>query len=204
MPLEIEIKLKLDSHDPVRQRLVALNAQHVGTVRETNMFFDRPDHSLRAADSGLRVRLTEPLASPAVTPETKIENQKPKVPQALLTFKGPAAQTGLHSREAFDLRAQPADQVVPLLLALGFQQQFLFEKDRDSWQLADCLIELDTLPHFGHFLEIEGPSEVAVGEVQRRLGLANFPPHRDSYSKMVGQYLRQLKVAPSELRFDQS
>ena len=26
-----------------------------------------------------------------------------------------------------------------------------FEKDRDSWELEGCLVELDTLPHFGKF-----------------------------------------------------
>src|SRR5881394_1830101 len=125
MPLEIELKLKLDSHAPVRQRLTALHAQHLGTVRETNIFFDRADHSLRQADSGLRVRLTATPNGPS--------------PDALLTFKGPPASTGLRSRDAFDLPTQPAGQLIPLLKALGFHQQLLFEKDRDSWRLDDCL-----------------------------------------------------------------
>jgi adenylate cyclase, class 2 len=187
MPLEIEIKLKLDSHEPVRQRLMALHAQHQGTVRETNIFFDRPDGSLRAADSGLRVRLTADVRGPS--------------PDALLTFKGPPAVTGLRSREAFDLHLHPTDQLIPLLKALGFQQQFLFEKDRDSWCLDDCQVELDTLPAFGHFLEIEGFSEESVRAVQAKLGLSELAPQCESYAKMVGEYVRGTNLASSELRF---
>jgi predicted adenylyl cyclase CyaB len=187
MPLEIEIKLKLDSHAGVLVRLGALGAAHVGTVRETNVFFDRPDGSLRRADSGLRVRFTAIAGKPA--------------PEALLTFKGPAAAAGLGSREAFDLHVTPSDQVIPLLKALGFEQRFLFEKDRDSWRLADCLVELDTLPHFGCFLEIEGRSEAAVRDVQARLGLADLPPHRASYAKMVGEFVEKSGAVSRELKF---
>jgi predicted adenylyl cyclase CyaB len=187
MPLEIEIKLQLDSHAPVLDRLAALGAAHIGTARETNIFFDRPDHALRRADSGLRVRFTTTAADPH--------------PRALLTFKGPAATTGLRAREAFDLHLTPPDQIVPLLQALGFVQLFLFEKDRDSWRLADCLIELDTLPHFGTFLEIEGPSESAVHAIQSQLNLTALPAHRESYAKMVGEFLARSPALGGALRF---
>jgi predicted adenylyl cyclase CyaB len=190
MPLEIELKLKLGSHDEVLQTLRALNATHTGENFETNIFFDRPDNSLRQADTGLRVRLTTP-----------VENGKSTIknPAALLTVKGPAQSTGLHSREACDLTCTPHDQLIPLLQMLGFEQKFLFEKRRDSWKLADCLIELDTLPHFGHFLEIEGPSEEAVQNVQQKLHLVHLPLHKESYSKMVSAHLKS--KSPPELRF---
>jgi len=185
MPLEIEIKLKLDTHDGVLVRLAALQARHVGRVRETNIFFDRADGALRRADAGLRVRLT-----------TSADDL---VPKALLTFKGPAAAGGLRSREAFDLAVTPQEQVVPLLRGLGFEQVLLFEKDRDTWRVGECLVELDTLPVFGCFLEIEGPSEEAVRGVQGVLGLSHMRQERKSYSQMVGEYLQQ--KASAQLRF---
>lgn len=181
MPLEIEIKLKVATHAPILARLLALQAEHVGEVRETNIFFDRPDGSLRQADSGLRVRLT-------ISP-TDHE------PKALLTFKGPAAKTGLRSREAYDVYVTPHDQLIPMLGAMGFVRAYSFEKDRDSWLLGEpgegeCRVELDTLPVFGLFVEIEGPSEEAVRAVQRDLGLGEVPAHLESYAKMVGAYLK--------------
>jgi adenylate cyclase class 2 len=190
MPLEIEIKLKVDSHEAVVGKLKALGAEHAGTARETNVFFDRPDGSLRRVDCGLRVRFTVPLGTqPGQTAKET----------ALLTFKGPAGTTGLRSREALDLRMTPTDQVVPLLEALGFKRVFLFEKNRDSWRLGGCLVELDVLPHFGSFLEIEGPSEAAVHAVQERLGLGQLAAHEESYARMVGGYLKER--GEGELRF---
>ncbi len=141
MPMEIEIKLKLDGHESVREKLKELNAEKLGLVRETNIFLDRADGTLLAGNKGLRVRFT---IAPGDT-----------APKALLTYKGPRETTGLRAREAYDLELAPHDQIVSLLNALGYSQILLFEKDRESWQLEGCLVELDTLPIFGTFLEIE-------------------------------------------------
>ena len=184
MPQEIEIKLKT-AHEPIREKLKSLRAHYAGTVRETNIFFDRQSE-LRKKDSGLRVRLAR-------------NHEKPNdLPQALLTFKGPAATTGLRSREAFDLNITPHDQLIPLLKALGYDQILLFEKDRESWELDGCKIELDTMPVFGTFIEIEGPDEKTVQAVQAELNLANVSPEHASYSKMVSQHLS--KQGQTELR----
>jgi adenylate cyclase, class 2 len=185
MPLEIEIKLKVGSHEGVRARLRELGAEHAGRVREENIFFDRADGSLRAADCGLRLRLTRAEGT--------------GVAEALVTFKGPAGRGGLRSREAFDVRATPLEQVVPLVEALGFVRQYSFEKDRESWGIGGCLVELDRLPVFELFVEIEGPSEEAVRAVQRELGIGDVPAHEESYSRMVGEYLRREGIR--ELRF---
>jgi len=192
MPQEIEIKLK-SPHEPVREKLRQLQAHHTGTVHETNIFFDR-DGELRKKDSGLRVRFTQNLDP---------SNPKPAVcngagQSALLTFKGPAATHGLRAREAFDLSLSPPDQIIPLLQALGYHQILRFEKHRESWQLDLCKIELDTMPIFGTFIEIEGPDEPTVQSVQQKLHLAHLPPELTSYSKMVSEYLA--KTGQNELR----
>jgi predicted adenylyl cyclase CyaB len=184
MPLEIEVKLKVENHEAVRERLRAVGAEYVGKVRETNIFFDRPDGSLRKSDSGLRVRFTTTTEDP--------------VPKALLTLKGPRQTTGLRSREAFDLTLSPHDQIMPLLRAMGFDQRLLFEKDRESWRIDECLVELDTLPQLGKFIEIEGPSETAVSAVQDKLDLSTLPPVQPGYSQMIAQHLNS---ASTELRF---
>lgn len=192
MPLEIEVKVKVDGHERVRERLQALRAEPHGAVRETNVFFDRPDRSLRKRDTGLRVRFAAPLekTAPAEAPQ-----------KALLTVKGPPADIGLRSREAFDLAVAPAEQIVPLLKMLGFEQILLFEKDRESWALDGCLVELDTMPVFGTFVEVEGPGEDVVRAVQEKLGLGETEPHRKSYSRMAGEHVEREGITSRELRF---
>lgn len=187
MPQEIEVKLKVEEHAPVRAALVRLNARRVGVVRETNIFFDRPDGSLRRRETGLRVRFSAAAGE--------------AVPATLLTVKGPANAAGLRAREAFDLTLTPHDQIVPLLKLLGFEQQLLFEKDRESWKWEECSVELDTMPELGTFVEIEGPSEEAVLAGQAALGLGHLLPHRPSYSRMVAELVAQRPEEMRELRF---
>jgi len=194
MPLEIEIKLQIPTHIPILKILRQLGAKHTGKHHETNIFFDRPDRSLRAKSSGLRVRLEFPVTS---NRKSKIRNRKYSA--ALLTFKGPPQKTGLHSRNAYDLSIIPADQLIPLLNALGFHQTHLFEKIRDSWELHHCRVELDTLPHFGYFLEIEGPSQKSVRSVQKMLRLDSLQSVKPSYAKMVADHLQHFRK--KELRF---
>ena len=180
MPLEIEVKLKVVGHEGIVSKLRELGAVHHGMARETNIFFDRGGE-LRGQDRGLRVRLTEGGG------------------KALVTVKGPAGATGLRAREAFDIRCEPTEQVIPLLEALGFERMMSFEKERDTWELDGCLVELDTLPEFGTFVEVEGPSEEVVRGVQGKLGLGGVEAVKESYSAMVGKFLRER--GGKELRF---
>ena len=176
MPLEIEIKLRVESLDSVRHTLTALKARRVGMVREQNIFFDRPDRSLLANHSGLRVRLSWAAGK--------------KEPAALITFKGPPQKEGLRSREAYDLHVSPQEQAIPMVEALGFERTLSFEKYRESWRMDGCLIELDELPQLGMFLEIEGPSEVQVLAVREKLGLGEHPAVKESYIAMVDARLK--------------
>ena len=186
MPLEIEVKLRVSDHQVIREALTAAHATFVGHFHETNIFFDRPDRALRAADSGLRIRLWRREDEPETA--------------ALLTFKGPRQATPLQPREAFDVALAPAEQAIPLLKALGYEQVLSFEKRRESWELADCKVELDTLPVFGTFVEIEGPSEPAVVAVQHTLKLENVAPVRPSYSAMMSEHADRAKIADRTIR----
>ncbi len=177
MPLEIEVKIRVENLAVVRQTLQRTNATPAGKVLETNIFFDRPDRSLRAKDCGLRVRLTSSQGQPATV--------------ALLTYKGPKQATGMRSREAYDLHVSPVEQLIPLIEALGFQRTLSFEKHRESWTIDGCQVELDELPSLGTFVEVEGPSEERVKEVQEKIGLAGQPAVKPSYIAMVDEWLQQ-------------
>jgi len=179
MPLEIEAKFRLADAGALQARLREAGAKRVGKVLEENHFFDRPDGSLRAADRGLRVRMARSL------------DEADAAQTALLTVKGPKQASELAPREAFDVQVAPADQIVPLLGALGFEHVMMFEKRRETWELDECLVELDELPELGRFAEIEGPSVEVVRAVQAKLGLGDGDMEEASYSKMVSGLLKQ-------------
>ena len=58
MPVELECKIRVASHAPLREKLRSAGARRVGSVMETNTLFDRPDCSLQRDGCGLRVRST--------------------------------------------------------------------------------------------------------------------------------------------------
>lgn len=171
MPTELEAKFRVASHDEVRRRLSGLGATRRGIYLETNHLFDLPNASLRAAGKGLRVReITTLEGEPAAHS---------------LTFKGPFRPGPLKDREEIETPVADAPAACAILMALGFEEMLLFEKRRETWQLEDVSVELDTLPEIGLFLEIEGPTEASIAMAREKLGLSATELVANTYVSML-------------------
>ena len=59
------------------------------------------------------------------------------------------------------------------------------EKRRRLWRLGGCEVALDELPTLGSFVEIEGPDDERITDVQARLKLAKLPHVAKSYAQMI-------------------
>ncbi|MFQ5591832.1 MAG: class IV adenylate cyclase [Phycisphaerae bacterium] len=203
MALETEIKVRVESHDPVRTRLRSLGAKFLGRVLESNTIFDRPDGSLRRRGCGLRLRQTEPQpprtegeqgeAAPAPPPSP--QKVMPTSPHgmrpgraATLTLKGPLRPGAMKAREELELKVDDGATAMRVLDALGLVPVLAYEKRRESWALDRCRVELDEPPHVGLFVEIEGPDEQTIRAVQRTLGLERREHHQASYVHMLMPY----------------
>ncbi len=185
MPIETELKLHVASHDPVRKRLRALGATCIGSVLETNIILDRPDGALRRRGCGLRVRST--------IDKTTGERG------GTMTFKGPRAPGPLKRREELEIEVSDAGTAAGMLNRLGFVPILNYQKNRESWQLGPCRIELDEPPHLGLFVEIEGPNEAAIRETQRQLDLTEAQHEPRSYVAMLVAYCSEHGIANREL-----
>jgi adenylate cyclase class 2 len=188
MPVELECKVRLDSHDPLRERLRAAGAIRVGRVLETNTIYDRDDGSLRRAGCGLRVRFVIALDGEAKRPT--------------LTFKGPRQPGPFKRREEIEVAIADADAMAVILHALGFHERIIFEKRRESWRLGACHIELDELPRLGLFVEIEADDEATIRASLNDLGLDQAESIVTSYASMVAALGDGISPAPIEVRFD--
>jgi adenylate cyclase, class 2 len=176
MPNELEAKMQVAAHDPVRARLRAQGGTRVGAVMELNTFFDTPDRALVAQDKGLRVRHTADF-------ETGEERH-------VVTYKGAQQDGPLKNREEIEIVVDDGEQAALLLTRLGYAPTLSFEKRRETWRVDDCLVELDELPQLGCFVEIEGPDEAAVLEVRELLELDDRPLVNKSYIAMVDELLK--------------
>ena len=186
--LEIETKLKVESHEPIRERLKAVGADFISHVLERNFIFDRIDGSLRTAGCGLRVRETQPLNGAQSA--------------ALLTFKGPCRSSAYKSRTEINIVVDSGVRTREMLAALEFKEIMFFEKRRETWNLDSAQVELDELPLLGNFVEIEGPDEKTIHQVQQRIGLSEHRHIETSYLSLLSDFCRRTGSSSRRVCFD--
>ena len=167
MPLEREIKLRFDSADEARERILALGAAPLlGRRLQEDCLFDTDDEQLRRQRSTLRVRS---------------EGGK-----SLLTFKGPAIPGLVKIREEYETVVADGAALNTILEQLGLHCWFRYEKYREEFTNDDVVIAVDETP-VGVFVEIEG-GEDAIHETARALGRSPSDYITDSYRFLFLQH----------------
>jgi adenylate cyclase class 2 len=148
--LEIEVKFYLSDMDAIRDRILELGAVSMGRVFETNLRFDDVDNSLIEKKSLLRLRR-----------DTK----------TTLTFKSEPPFKNHQFKILNELEVEVSDftTMKHILESLGFREEQVYEKWRETFMLNSASLCLDTMP-YGDFLEIEGQKE-DIKELACRIGL---------------------------------
>lgn len=160
MALEREVKLRVDSADEARARVLAIGAAPLhGRRLQEDCLLDTDDERLRRERSVLRVR-----------------NEGGK---SLLTFKGPAQPGPMKLREEYETVVADGDSLLTILQQLGLHVWFRYEKYREEFCGDDVVIAIDETP-VGAFLELEG-GEDAIHKTAAALGFAPADYITDSY-----------------------
>ncbi len=186
MSIEMEAKFRVASHEAVRDRLRAAGAVCDGSVTETNVILDRSDGSLREAGCGLRVRATQRADG--------------STGAATLTFKGPRKPGPLKTREEWEVTVSDAATAEQIMASCGFLSILSYEKRRESWHLGGCRVELDEPAQLGLFVEVEGPSEEAIADVQSAIGLGSAEHVHESYVRLLLRYCREHGLVERQLK----
>ncbi len=171
---EIEVKLPTTSLGDVRQRLGRAGATlRASKHDESNDLFDDADRKL--SGSGRTVRLRKAAG------------------KAILTYKGSARfEAGAKIREEREVEVSDAGEAEAILKGLGLERRFRYEKRREEWDCAGCIVALDETP-IGDFVEIEGePTAIRRLIAELALDPAEAIPY--SYAEL---YLRRRKEEPS-------
>jgi len=150
-------------------KLAALGADFVEEQLQQDRYFDDDAGNFAQSDRCLRLRCQR-------------SGQAAKV---FLTYKGPKGQGRFKERSEIEVELADADSAAALLGALGYRKKLVVEKKRRLWRLGTCHVALDFLPALGTFVEIEGPDEQSVADVQARLGLAESPHIVQSYAELI-------------------
>jgi adenylate cyclase, class 2 len=134
--LEIELKVKIQALDPVRENLMKKNAQFLGKMHEHDIYYNAPHRDFGVTDEAVRVRYTND--------------------HAVVTYKGPKIKKfGLKAREELNFAVENGETFETMLDRLGFIRTTEVNKWRENYRVGSATISLDTVDELGTFAEIE-------------------------------------------------
>ncbi|OHB85866.1 MAG: hypothetical protein A2Z38_02010 [Planctomycetes bacterium RBG_19FT_COMBO_48_8] len=169
MYVEIEVKLKVNSLPEVEQKLAEVGAEFLAEQLQTDYFFDDANAALTTTDRCLRLRRQSVAGSESF----------------FLTYKGAKEKSNLKKRQEIEIEISEAESTQKLLSALGYKRILVVEKKRRLWQLGGCSVALDQLPLLGDFVEIEGPDDDTINDVQQSLNLTYLTHIAKSYAQLT-------------------
>jgi len=134
--LEVELKVRIPSLDPVREQLLRKRAQSRGKVHEHDIYYNAPHRDFAITDEAVRVRYTDD--------------------HAVVTYKGPKIKKfGLKAREELNFAVESGTAFETMLVRLGFTKTLEVNKWRETFRLGNATVSLDTVGDLGTFAEIE-------------------------------------------------
>ncbi|MEO6761785.1 MAG: CYTH domain-containing protein [Candidatus Saccharimonadales bacterium] len=150
MNQEIEATFLNMDYDTVRQRLMQVGAKCEKPQHDMfRVVYDYPDLRLDKIAAWVRVRR---------------EGDK-----ITMTFKHRQAET-IEGMKEVELVVSSYDDACAFLEAIGLVEKARQETRREVWRLDECEIMLDEWPWIPPYIEVEGPSEIAVKAASKKLG----------------------------------
>jgi predicted adenylyl cyclase CyaB len=191
---ETEVKLKVS--DPALSTVLPHKIRQLGGAylrnrTETNVILDTATKKLRKKKQVLRIRHS-------------ISVTHGMVGEMEVTFKDKAKKSdGISSRTELtaEVETDQAKNLEAVLNSLGYKNDFLYEKKRSSYALRGCIVEFDTVPFLGEFIEIEGADNKAIEEVIGLLDLKSLKRCDGSYIKLLKDHMKKNKIKGNEARF---
>ncbi len=180
---EIEAKFCVRHLDALQSRLETQGALCMVPRRhEYNLRFDTPDGQLSRRHQVLRLRRGDDVR---------------------LTYKEPLhADAGgeVSARREMETVVQDFETMRAILLALGYEIYWIYEKYRAIYRLDEDIITLDETP-LGFFVEIEAASPSAVLKRAAALGLDASAGSALSYRALFQRAAAQMQPPPPHLTF---
>jgi len=186
MPLEIEIKLKVDSFEPTIEKLKSHKAEFQGDFLQADSYYDDDADSLINSDRCLRIRTHNGNGQQVIE----------------LTYKGQRQNHRFKTRREIDIKVEKAAELADIFENLGYKKKLAFQKKRSLWRLDGCEVALDQLPLIGKFVEIEGPDDETIESVQKKLCLEHLNHIPSSYAHQIEDELKKRNSTAKEVTFN--
>ena len=161
--LEIELKVKVSSLEPIRTSLLGKGAVCSGRIHEHDIYYNAPHRDFGVTDEAVRVRYTND--------------------HAVVTYKGAKIKKfGLKAREELNTAVESGEVFEKMLDRLGFLKTTEVNKWRENFRYSGAAISLDEVDELGTFVEIEiladdEQSEAAalIQRIAKEIGVSGEP-----------------------------
>jgi adenylate cyclase class 2 len=184
MPVETEIKFRVDELDGLAQRLEAAGFR-LETPRsfESNVLYDTPDRQMRGRTEILRIR-----------------NYAGKwtVTHKRLPDVGPGEDMHKHRIET-ETEVADGNALAEIFQSLGLVAAFRYEKWRSEWTDGDGHCVVDETP-IGNYAELEGSADW-IDRAAARLGVESSQYITLSYGRLFDQWKQEHHSAAEDLTF---
>ncbi len=184
--LEIELKLRVESLEPIAEKLSRLGAEFDGDFIQVDSYYDDSEDSLVNSDRCLRIRKHRSGDSEVIE----------------LTYKGARENHRFKTRREVGLKVEKAEELAHIFQHLGYKEKLTFEKKRSLWDFTGCKIALDELPLLGRFVEIEGPNDALIENAQKQLGLGHLSHIPQSYAHLMEEAIKKTGIKKRKITFD--
>jgi adenylate cyclase class 2 len=179
--LEVELKVKVPSLEPVRKQLLENGAVCSGRIHEHDIYYNAPHRDFGVTDEAVRVRYTND--------------------HAVVTYKGAKIKKfGLKAREELNTAVESGEVFETMLTRLGFTKTTEVNKWRENYRFSDSAISLDEVDELGTFVEIEVMAEdensnaaVVIEKIAKEIGVSGEP--------ILASYLELLLSKRSAVQF---
>jgi predicted adenylyl cyclase CyaB len=154
--IEIELKILEIDRNTIEEKLTALGAEKVFDDMIHAVYYDTPDHSLKAGKHTFRLRK--------------------EGPNTVLAFKRFIENSGAKIRAEEEVIVSDFNTMRSILETIGFTPWLEMKKHRTSYVYEDIHCELDKYheeyAYIPEFLEVEGPGLEAIYSFIQLLGFS--------------------------------
>jgi adenylate cyclase, class 2 len=175
---EIEIKFRHHDTEALRGRVLRAGGNPLAAFFEDNIVYDDREGSLFSRKLLLRLRKSDRVS---------------------LTFKRPIEKAVFKVMEEIEVEVSDFDSMNGILLALGYNKAFRYQKRRALYALGRVAVNLDETP-IGDFVEIEG-EKADIESAARALDLNMEEGISKSYLELYREHCEERGTEPADMVF---